>query len=223
MEHNEPPDFPGSAIGSGMDLLAELSSPWTTARAITAPGLTRQLLAHEQGFAVLSPEHLTAVANTLTFLFQHTKVWSLLWAESVAGPATFRDTRTVRWGVGVEKSRELARTAGLKVEAEGDVWVAKASAELSAEWSKLTQSTVRIDVETETTRELEFDVPAGGMDIALWQLESRLTRRLVLRPRRHLPPEPLPHWVETAIATPVRSIVMPVNLTRSTTRTPVDT
>lgn len=202
-----------------LDELVGMSAPWTAARAVTAPELTQELLAQEQGFAGLAPRETTAVANTLTFLFQHTKVWKLLWADSVAGPALFKDSRTVRCGVSVEKTKELAVTAGLQVKAEAEMWIASASADLSTEWSKLTQSTVRIDTETEFTRELEFDVPPGGMDIALWQMESRLTRRLILRPGAHLPPDPLPHWAETAIATPIRSIAMLTSITRSMTRT----
>lgn len=218
MQENGPPDFPGLGVGSMLDELVGMSAPWTAALAITAPRLTQELLAREQGFAGLVPKDIVVIANTLTFLFQHTKVWKLLWADSVAGPALFKDSRTVRCGMGVEKTKELALTAGLQVTAEGDVWIGKAAAELSAEWSKLTQSTVRIDTETEFTRELNFEVPVGGMDIALWQLESRLTRRLVLRPGVRLPPDPLPHWVELAIATPVRSTAVLTSVTCSTTR-----
>jgi hypothetical protein len=206
-------------VGSRLDELVGLSAPWTAARAVTAPTLTEELLKQEQGFLGLGRADRFTVANTLTYLFQHTKVWTLLWAESVAGTAVFKDSRTVRCGVGVEKSKELALTAGLDVMLEADIWFASAAVDLSAEWSKLTQSTVRIDVESEFTRELEFEVPAGGMDIALWQLESRLTRRLILRPGKRLPPDPLPGWAETAIATPIRSIAILTSVTRSMTRT----
>jgi hypothetical protein len=202
-----------------LDELAVMSPPWTVARAVTAPSLTRDLLIHEQGFASLTAAETAEAANTLTFLFQHTKVWTLLWAESIAGPSLFKDSRTVRSGVGVEKSKELALTAGITAKGEWDMWMVKASAELSAEWSKLTQSTVRLDMETEFTRELEFDVPAGGMDIALWQLEARLTRRLILRTGANLPPDPIPEWAEMAIATPARSTTVMTSITRSTTRT----
>ncbi|WP_290054344.1 hypothetical protein [Amycolatopsis solani] len=218
MHENEPPAFSGDSVGSGLARLADLAAPWTAARAVTAPELTRRLLVDEPGFFGLPQAELADAANTLTFLFQHTKVWRLLWAESVAGPALFRDSRTVRSGVGQEVSRELARTVGLELSGKGDVWVVNVSGELSAEWSKLTQSMVRIETETEFKRELEFDVPAGGMDIALWQLESRLTRRLILRPHHHLPPDPLPDWAETAIATAVKSTSILTNVTRSLTR-----
>ncbi|WP_214407874.1 hypothetical protein [Pseudonocardia lacus] len=216
-EHR-PPDFPPGAIGTGLGRLGELSAPWTAARAITAPTLTLGLLRHEPGFAGLPRSDLLAAANSLAYLYQHTKSWVLIWAESIAGPAAFKDSRTVRCGVGQEKSKELALSAGLTLKAEGDVWLASASAELSTEWSKLTQSTVRIDVESEFTRELEFDVPPGGRDIALWQLESRLTKRLVQRPNVALPPDPLPEWVEIAIATPPRTTTVLTAITQTITR-----
>lgn len=220
MHENRPPDFPGTEVGTGLDRLEALSAPWSVARAVTAPELTRELLIQEPGFADMSAYTAVTITSTLTFLFQHTRVWTLLWAESVAGPARFEDSRTVRSGVSIDKTVELARTAGLKLTGEGDLWVVKASAEVSAQWSKLTRSTIRVDTENETKRALEFTVPPGGMDIALWQLESRLTRRLILRPGRHLPEEPLPHWVETAIATPVRSVAILTSITQSVTRMP---
>lgn len=218
MHENGPPSFPGVRVGQGLDELPGLATPWTVSRAITAPDLTRRLLAGEPGWAGLPTRKIDTISGILTFLFQQTKTWTLVWAESVAGPARFGSVRTVRSGAGIEEARELARTAGMKVGAEGDVWVAAASAELSSEWTKLTNSKVRIDNEAESTRVLQFDVPPGGMDIALWQLEVRLTRRLVLRPGARLP-EPLPDWVEIAIASPVRSVRIPTDITRSLTRT----
>lgn len=213
-----PPAFPGQRVGAGLDQLEALATPWMISRTITTPRLAYQLLQGEPGFAHRPRAELTTIANTLTFLFQHTKAWTLLWAESVAGPSQFEDNRRVRCGVSVDQSRQLALAAGIKTKAEGDLWAVSASAEISAEWSKLTNSTVRIEGETEFTRSLTFTVPAGGMDIALWQLESRLTRRLILRPGQRLP-DPVPAWVEVAIAVPVRSSVVLTSITRSITRT----
>ena len=96
--------------------------------------------------------------------------------------------------------------------------ILKASTELSAEWSKVTRSTVKIEAQREATTNLSYDVPADGMDIALWRLDSRLTRRLMLRPGKHLPPEPLPHWVDMAIAARASVVDIPTNITQAKTR-----
>jgi len=56
------------------------------------------------------------------------------------------------------------------------------------------------------------------MDIALWQLEERLTRRLALRRGVSLQ-DPLPKWIDTALTVPVRSIRVPTAVLRTVTRT----
>ncbi|MEV4806313.1 hypothetical protein AB0K18_40495 [Nonomuraea sp. NPDC049421] len=194
--------FLGKKVGARLDELEVASTPWTVTRTITAPDLTYRLLRREPAFSALPSARLREIASLLAFLFQHTRVWHLVWVESVPGPGIFEDSRTIRAGTSKESVAELARTVGMDVELEGGLWVATAKAKLSAEWSKLTRSTVCIGTETETRGALTLPVPSGGMDIALWQLESRLTRRLALRPGVRLSPDPQPAWVEMAMSTP---------------------
>jgi hypothetical protein len=58
------------------------------------------------------------------------------------------------------------------------------------------------------------------MDIALWQLESILTREIALRPHRHVS-ERMPRWVERAVREARegrRPVVVPTTTTRIMTR-----
>jgi len=213
-----PPEFPVGQVGSGLAQLQALSGPWSVARVITAPTLTQRMITMEPGFARLPAFEIGAIANTLAFLFQHTMTWTLLWARSVGGPAHFEQTESVTYGVSSEQGLELARTVGMKVGGEAEFWIGKISTELSAEWSKLTRSTIRIEAQREASTHLSYEVPAGGMDIALWRLDSRLTRRLILRPGKELPPEPLPQWVEMAIAARSSLVDIPTGITQAKTR-----
>lgn len=215
---DRPPGFLGEGVGDRLHALQSASAPWVVSRAISSPDLTQRLLHGEPGFALLPRASIEAAANTLAFLFQHTQTWRLAWVESVAGPSHFKDSRKVRVGLSNTTMIELARTAGIEVEGSGSIVVADISAEVTAKWSKLTQSTVTIDVEEEFTRVLDFDIPPGGMDIALWQLESQLTRRLVLRPGLQLPPDPLPRWVESALAAQICSVTLASAVTQSVIR-----
>ncbi|MCX5204128.1 hypothetical protein OG897_22085 [Streptomyces sp. NBC_00237] len=219
MSPHEPPGFLGSAVGSHLGELADASAPWTESRAASAPDLTYELLHHEPGFAVLPSAVLAEVADCLTFIFEHTRFWDLLFVESVAGPSQFSESRTVQAGVSRETAIQLGRTVGLDISAEGDVWLAKTKAELTTEWTKLTNNTVRIDTETQLTRAVEYPVPDGGMDIAMWQLGSRFMRRLILRRGAHLPPDPIPAWAEMALAVPPRLATVPSTVVRTMTRT----
>ncbi|SRR5271166_529568 len=214
----EPPEFPGRQVGSGLAQLQGLSKPWSVARVSTAPTLTQQILAIEPDFDRLPRFQIGAIANTLTFLFNHTMTWTLVWARSEGGPGHFEQTESVAYGVSAEQGLELARTVGMKVGADFDFLAGSVSSKLSAEWSKLTRSTVRIEARREADCQLSYDIPAGGMDIALWRLDSMLTRQLILRPGKHLPLDPLPHWVDIAIAARVILINIPTEITQTKTR-----
>ena len=181
----------------------------------SAPELTLRLLAADPDFRGLSRLTLVTAANTLTFQLAHIQRWRLLWVESTPGPSRFSDVRTVRVGVTEDVARELARTVAVDVKGSISIIAAQAG----AHWSRLTRSTVSIRAEAEFTRTLEYDIPAVGMDIALWQLESQLIRRLQLRPNASLPPDPVPRWVELAITAEVRSVTVPASITRVVTRT----
>jgi hypothetical protein len=172
----------------------------------------------EPGFARLPAPEIGTIANTLAFLFQHTMEWTPVGVRSLGGPGHFEQTESVTYGVSAEQGLELARTVGIEIGGEAKVPFGRVSTELSAEWSKLTRSTIRIEAQRETTTHLSYEVPAGGMDIALWRLDSRLTRRLILRPGKQLPPEPLPHWVEMAIAARPILIDIPTGITQAKTR-----
>lgn len=214
----EPPTFTGSRIGTGLDQLASRSTPRTVARVITAPALTRKILESEPGFGRMTEQTLVTAANTLAFLFEHARVWTLLWAKSIGGPGHFEQSESVTYGISAEQSLELARKAGMKATAEGGVKVVKLTGELSGEWSKLTRATFRAEAQRDASTTLSYDIPIGGMDIALWRLDSRLSRRIVIRPGQELPPEPLPHWVELAVAARTSEVVIPTGITRAMSR-----
>ncbi len=208
-----PPNFVDASPGSNFPGVEE-SSPILVARASTAPAMTAQLLRHEDRFSSLSFRDIADAANALTMVFEHRYVWKLVWVQSISTPGKVSDTRKIRRGVGTDKSLELARTAGVDFEASGDVWVLAAATKLSAEWSRLTRSSVRIDMEEECERSIEIDVPAGGMDVALWQVESQLSRRIVTRRGAELPNDPLPDWCEYAIQARSRLIAVPTAITK---------
>jgi hypothetical protein len=216
LTHREPPPFLGDAVGSALGELQHQHSGWLVSRSVSAAPFTQRLLAREPGFSGLSSSDLRAASQTLTFRLGHVQRWRLLWAVSADGPGQFSDERTVRVGVSEETARELATTIGL--EAKTDVFFLAAQA--SAQWSRLTRSTISVNTESEFTRTLSYDVPEGGMDIALWQLESQLVRRLELRPGAALPPDPVPRWVELAVTARARTRVInvPTNVVRVLTR-----
>ncbi|KUN17315.1 hypothetical protein AQJ23_40960 [Streptomyces antibioticus] len=216
LTRREPPAFHGETVGSDLDKLEHVRSAWLISRSISARPFTEKLLAQESGFAALTTHELSAAAHTLTYKFGHVQRWRLLWAVSLDGPSQFGDARTVRHGVSEETARELADSIG--VEAKLDVKFLAAQA--SRQWSRLTRSTISVNAESEFTRTLTYEVPAEGMDIALWQLESQLIRRLELRPGAVLPPDPVPRWVGLAVAARSRSrvITVPTNVVRARTR-----
>ncbi|MDR6977676.1 hypothetical protein J2X68_004395 [Streptomyces sp. 3330] len=177
---------------------------------------TRRLLAQEPGFGTLAPSQLDAASRVLTFRLGHVQRRRLLWVVSTDGPSQFTDERTVRVGVSEEPARELATTIGLEAKLD----IPFLAAQASAQWSRLTRSTISVNTESEFTRTLSYDVPEGGLDIALWQLESQLVRLLELRAGAALPPDPLPPWVEPAATARARSrvITVPTNVVRVLTR-----
>jgi len=210
---------PSSSGGHIPDRPPGRADPWIVARTCTSPELTARLLAEEPGFASLPKRRVDKISRMLTFLFLRTREWALIWAESVSGPARrYQIVHRIRRGVGAEEIRELARTVAFRTGASIGLLAANVSVALGREWSKFTNSHVHFDAEEEITRVLEFDVPPGGMDIALWQLEERLTRRLALRRGVSLQ-DPLPKWIDTALTVPVRSIRVPTAVLRTVTRT----
>lgn len=215
---NGPPRFAGTGVGSGLEQLTNHSALWAVTRVLTAPGLTHKILEVEPGFTRLPEQAIVAAANTLGFLFVHARTWTLLWAKSIPGPGHFEQTESVTYGVSTEQGIELARKVGLKADGGLDFTLGKIHAEASAEWSRLTRDTFKLETQRETSTTLSYDVPADGMDIALWRLDSQLTRRLVIRVGRQLPSDPLPAWVEAAVAARASQITVPLGITRAITR-----
>ncbi|MGW0871490.1 hypothetical protein ACWD3Z_13505 [Streptomyces sp. NPDC002740] len=216
LTHREPPAFQGESVGSALGELQHRQSAWLVSRSISAPAFTRRLLAQEPGFGTLAPAQLDTASELLTFRLGHAQRWRLLWVVSTDGPSQFTDERTVRVGVSEETARELATTIGLEAKLD----IPFLAAQASAQWSRLTRSTISVNTESEFTRTLSYDVPEGGLDIALWQLESQLIRRLELRAGAALPPDPMPRWVELAVTARARSrvITVPTNVVRVLTR-----
>ncbi|WP_062641586.1 hypothetical protein [Streptomyces maremycinicus] len=216
LTHREPPGFLGESVGAALGELQHRQSAWLVSRSISAPPFTRRLLAREPCFDTLAPTQLSAASQALTFRLGHVQRWRLLWVVSADGPGQFTDERTVRVGVTEETARELATTIGLEAKLD----IPFLAAQASAQWSRLTRSTISVNTESEFTRTLSYDVPEGGLDIALWQLESQLLRRLELRAGAALPPDPMPRWVELAVTTRARSrvITVPTNVVRVLTR-----
>ncbi|MGW6525455.1 hypothetical protein [Streptomyces sp. NPDC054962] len=216
LTHREPPAFLGESVGSSLGELQHRQSAWLVSRSISAPAFTRRLLAREPGFGTLASSQLGAASEVLTFRLGHVQRWRLLWVVSTDGPSQFTDERTVRVGVSEETARELATTIGLEAKLD----IPFLAAQASAQWSRLTRSTISVNTESEFTRTLSYDVPESGLDIALWQLESQLVRRLELRAGAALPPDPMPRWVELAVTARARTrvITVPTNVVRVLTR-----
>ena len=174
-------------------------------QAASAPDRTRSLLLAISEFRALSANDLTSAANTLTFVFSVAKEWRRVASESVSGPARFKDGRTMNYGLSKEAAEEVTRTVGLSGGADLKLLVANAS----REWTTMTQTTLNLHLEVETTREVEFQIDAPGATIERWQRFTILTRRLRLRPGADLPPDPLPRWVELAVAMAVTQVEVP--------------
>jgi hypothetical protein len=204
-----PPAFLGPDVGDRIDELAGVSEVRSVARTIATPRLTIRLMRADPLFNGLTEQELADAANNLTFVFRHQQRWRLHWVESVPGPAQFSDTRRVEVGVTHEAATELTKA----VKGSAKVNIFTVAVDASAEWTKVTRSTVNIVLTQESTRNVTYDVPEPGMDIALWQLESILSRSMALRPNEHVRAD-VPRWIERALQHGDRSVVVPTTTTR---------